>query len=123
MKRRYSSKWKASTQPRKQRKYRANAPLHVKGTFLNTHLIKSLRDKHKTRSVRVRTGDKVRVLRGNFRGHEGKVERVDVRNGKIFVTKVEIIKKDGATKVPYGLNPSNVVITDLDTSDKRRMKK
>ena len=122
MKKRYSQKWKASTQPRKQRKYRYNAPLHTKGKFMHAHLIKELREKHGMRSIRVRTGDKVRVLRGNWKGHEGKVERVDVKNSKIYVTKVEIVKKDGATKVPYGLNPSNITITELDASDKRRIK-
>ncbi len=120
MKKRYSTKWKSSSQPRKQRKYRYNTPLHTKGKFLGAHLIRELREKHKTRSVRVREGDKVRVLRGNWKGHEGKVERVDVARSKVYVTKVEIIKKDGATKVPYPLNASNLIITEL-VHDKRRV--
>jgi len=81
--------------------------------------VKELRAKHGKKTLRVRTGDKVRVLRGNWKGHEGKVERVDMTKAKVFVTKVEIIKKDGATKVPYGLNASNIMITEL-IPDKRR---
>ncbi len=116
----HSTAWIASTQPRKQRKYRYSAPLHIKATFLTAHLVKELRVKYGIRSLRVRTGDKVRVLRGQFKGTEGKVERVDVKRTVVFVTKVEQIKKDGATKVPYPLNPSNLLIVEFDNSDKRR---
>lgn len=121
MRAKHSISWKGSTQPRKQRKYRYNAPLHVKGTFLSAHLIKDLRAKHGgLRSIRVRTGDKVRVLRGQFKGREGKVDRVDLKDTKVYVSKVETVKKDGATKVPYPIDPSNIVIVELDASDKRR---
>lgn len=121
MKKRYSRNWNSSRQPRKQRKYRANAPLHVKGKFLSARLVKELRDKHGTKALRVRAGDKVRILRGTFAGREGKIERVDVRNGKVFVTKIETVKKDGATKVPYPLEPSNLMITEMH-ADKKRVK-
>lgn len=120
MKAKHSTAWKGSRQPRKQRKYRYNAPLHLKGTFLASHLVKELRAKHNLRSIRVRVGDKVRVLRGTYKGREGRVERVDVRGGTVHVAKVEYVKKDGATKVPYPLQPSNLMIVELDTTDKRR---
>lgn len=123
MKSKFSTTWKASVQPRKQRKYRYNAPLHIRGHFLNAHLVKELREKQGMRAVRVRTGDKVRVLRGTFKGREGKVTGVDLQKGKLTIEKVEMIKKDGATKVAYPINPSNVLIVELDTSDKRRFKK
>lgn len=121
MKKKFSKHWKASSQRRKQRKYRINAPLHLKGKFLSARLVADLREKHKAKTARVRMGDKVRVLRGQFKGHEGKVERVDVQNSKVYVNKVEIVKKDGATKVPYGINASNLMITDME-SDKKRMR-
>lgn len=120
MKARHSTSWVASTQRRKQRKYRYNAPLHIKGKFMTAHVVKDLRTKYGLRSLRVRTGDKVRVLRGQFKGREGKVESVDVKNTKVYVTKVELMKKDGATKVPYPINPSNLVIVEFDTTDKQR---
>ena len=69
--------------------------------------------------MQVRKGDKVKVLRGKFSKKEGKVERVHVKGGKVFVTGIEMIKKDG-TKLPVALDPSNVMITCLDLSDKRR---
>jgi large subunit ribosomal protein L24 len=68
----------------------------------------------------VRTGDKVRILRGQFKGREGKVESVSVKDSKIFIAKIETLKKDGATKVPYPVDASNVVIVEFDATDKRR---
>jgi large subunit ribosomal protein L24 len=119
MKQEFSTHWISSTQPRKQRKYRYNAPLHVKGTFLHAHLSKELRAKHNTRSIRLRTGDEVKVLRGQFAGKSGKVERVDVYFTRVFVSGMESLKRDG-TKKPYPLQPSKLLITKL-ADDKRRL--
>lgn len=120
MKAKFSIAWKGSRQPRKQRKFRVNAPLHVKGTFLSAPLIKDLRTKHGVRTLRVRVGDKVRVQRGQFKGREGKVERVSIKDSTLIINKVELTKKDGVTKVPYPVNASNVAIVELDLTDKRR---
>jgi large subunit ribosomal protein L24 len=120
MKAKFSTAWKGSTQPRKQRKYRVNAPLHTRGSFLNASLIKDLRAKHGARTTRVRVGDKVRVQRGQFAGREGKVERISIKDSTLIINKVELIKKDGVTKVPYPVNASNVAIVELDLTDKRR---
>ena len=51
MKKDYSSKWKASKQPRKQRKLRANAPLHVKHKMMSSNLDKELRKKYEKRNI------------------------------------------------------------------------
>lgn len=117
----FSIKWLSSIQPRKQRKFRANAPLHIKGSFLTAKLSKELVEKQQTRSVRVRVGDKVQILRGQFKGKTGLVDRVDLTRERIFVAGAEIIKKEGG-KVPYPIHASNVVITSL-FQDKRRFKK
>lgn len=122
MKARHSTAWISSSQRRKQRKYRYNAPKHLKGKFLSAPLAKELQEKHKIKTLRVRTGDKVRVMRGAHKGREGKVERIDTEKSKVYVHKVEYVKKDGATKVPYGIAASNLLIVELDTSDKQRLK-
>ena len=121
MKKKFSTAWNSSKQPRKQRKYRVKAPLHVKQKLLGAHLSKELREKHATRSLAVITGDKVKVLRGQFRKKEGKVERIDVKALKVYVTGIDSIKKDGS-KALYPLNPSNLMITDLNLDDKKRLK-
>lgn len=121
MKNAFSTAWKSSSQPRKQRKYLFNLPMHLQKKVLSAHLSKELRTKHETRSARIRVGDKVRVMRGTHKGKEGKVERIDVRNNKVFVMKVEHLKKEGG-RTPYPLSPSNLTITEL-VNDKRRFKK
>ncbi len=115
----WSAHWKGSVKPRKQRSYAREAPLHVKRQFLAAHLSKELRGKHKTRSITVRTGDKVTVLRGQFRKKSGKVERVDIRESRLYITGVEQSKRDGS-KAMYPIHPSNVIITELESTDKRR---
>lgn len=115
----FSTSWKRSSQIRKQRKYRYNAPLHIKQKFVHVHLSKELKEKYGLRNVQIRTGDKVRVLRGSFKKQEGKVEKVSLKQEKVIVTGLELIKKDG-TKIPIKFTPSNLMIISLDLSDKRR---
>ncbi|RME52812.1 50S ribosomal protein L24 [Candidatus Woesearchaeota archaeon] len=122
MKNVFSKFWRSSRQPRKQRKFAANAPLHLRSALLNCHLSKELRKKYGVRALRVRAGDKVRILRGSRKGVEAKVERVDVKNLRVFLTKVERQKKEGGV-VPIPFHPSNLLITSLDVSDKKRSAK
>ena len=117
----FSKAWKSSRSPAKQRKYAYNAPAHIKRKMLSSGLAKELRTKHKTRSMTVRKGDKVKVLRGQFKGHIGKIDRTDLDSCKIFVIGAEVIKRDG-TKALYPLHPSNVIIVELEMSDKKRSK-
>ncbi|MBU1850222.1 MAG: 50S ribosomal protein L24 [Nanoarchaeota archaeon] len=122
MKEAFSKTWNKSKQPRKQRKYRYNAPLHIRGKFMNVHLSSELKKKYDKRNVRVRVGDKVKILRGKYKGREEKVERVDLKKEMDFLSKIDLTKKDG-TKIIPGINPSNLLITELNTDDKKRFKK
>ena len=47
---------------------------------------------------------------------------VNLQSGKVFIEKIDFVKKDGATKVQYPFNASNLLIVELDTSDKKRLK-
>jgi len=122
MKSSFASSWKRSVQRRKQRKYAYNAPDHTKGKFLAVHLSKELRDQYKTRSIRVRKGDTVKILRGNHKGVEGKVEAVDVKRTRVTIAKVERAKTEGSTS-KLQFHPSSLVITALDLNDKKRKEK
>lgn len=119
MKKTWSSAWVASKQPRKQRKYRYQAPLHIKNKFLQVHLIKALREKHGQRALRARVGDTIRVMRGDYAGKEGKVNKISLVHCLLYVDGIERIKKDG-TKLFVPLKPSAVMLTSVVTSDKRR---
>lgn len=117
----HSTKWKSSISKRKQRKYAKAAPLHIKSKLMHSTLSQELRKKHGTRSLQVRSGDKVKIMRGNFKGKAGKVETADVKNNKVYITKMEISKKDG-TKTKVVFRPSNLKIIELSTGDPRRLK-
>lgn len=122
MKTTWSSSWKASKQPRKQRKYVYNAPYHIKHKFLGSHVSKELKTKYNKRTVPVRKGDKIKVMRGTHKGKTGTVERVSVKKTMVYVTGIENTKKDGSkTLIP--LKPSNLMITELNLNDKKREQK
>jgi large subunit ribosomal protein L24 len=109
----------ASTQPRKQRKARYNAPIHVRGKYLHAPLSPELRKTYNHRRTRVVKGDTVKVLRGDFAGTSGLVDEVDGKSGMLFVHGVSSTKADG-TEVPRPVNPSNVQITKLNLKDSMR---
>ena len=121
MKTKFSSSWIRSKQSRKQRKYRHNAPLHIKQKFVGAHLSKELREKYKKRSINLRKGDSVKVTRWQFRDKTGKIDEVDVKKTQVYVGGIEIVKRDG-TKARYPLNPSNLIVTEVDVNDKMRNK-
>ena len=121
MKAKFVNTWNRSKQPRKQRKYRANAPLHIKRKLLSAHLSKELRKKYDKRSMGLRKGDKVRVLVGDFKGKTGVIESIDLRKEKVLVRGVEVVKKDG-TKVMRPINTSNLEIIELNLDDNKRKK-
>ena len=117
----FSTSWKGSTKPRKQRKYRTGSPMHVKQKLSHSSLAKELRKKYGRRNIGLRKGDKVKILTGNFKKHEGKVEVISLRNSRVFVSGAEITKKDGSKKL-ISLHPSNLMITELNLDDRLRQK-
>lgn len=117
----WNTTWKGSKKPTKQRNYVKKAPIHIRSKLLGSHLSKDLRQKLKTRSLRPRKGDKVKVIRGQHKGKTGAVDRVNTKRAKIYVTGVEFTKKDGS-KAMYPVHPSNLIITELQ-ADKRRLQK
>lgn len=108
-----------SKKPRKQRKWKENAPLHRRQKMVNSSLTKELRKKYGRRNIQVRKGDKVRVMRGEFKGDTGEVIRVSLKDYKVYVEGVTIKKADG-TDIERSLDPSNLMIMELFTEDKER---
>ena len=121
VKRKFSKSWRSSKQPRKQRKYRYNAPLHIKQQFMHAHLSKELRKKYNRRNLGLKKGDTVKIVRGQFKKHTGKVDRIDLKKTRVYVTGTEITKKDG-TKTTYPIHPSNLIINELNIDDKMRQR-
>jgi len=120
MKKEFSQSWVSSKQPRKQRKYIANAPLHKKHKFLSANLSKSLREKYGKRSLPLRKGDEVLVMRGSFKKKKAKVSSVDLKHTRISLENIQRTRKDG-TKVNVYFHPSVLQIQSLNLDDKKRL--
>jgi len=121
MQKEFSTAWVSSKQPRKQRKYVFNAPLHIQKKLVNANLSKELRKKLGKRSIALRKNDEVKVMRGKFKGHKGKVLRVSLKKQLIEVEGVQTKKLDGS-KVNIRVRPSNVQIVEVNREDKKRNK-
>lgn len=103
----------------KQRKEKANAPLHVRHRMVSAHLSKSMRAQLKRRSLPLRKGDEVRVARGKWRGTVGKISEVDLKELKVYVEGVKRRRVEGK-EVQVALEPSNLIITNPVLDDPRR---
>lgn len=112
MKKEFSTHWKGSKQPRKQRKYLANAPLHLRKKFVSINLSKELRKKVGKRNIPAKKGDKVKVFSGKFKGKTGKILIVNLKTSKIIVEDIQVKKQDGS-KASVKLQPSNLQIIEL----------
>ena len=105
--------------PRKQRKWLYNAPAHLRHKLMAAPLSPELAASKKAKSLPVRKGDTVRVVRGDHIGFEGKVSRVDLKNYRIFLEGLTREKVDG-TNIFVSVHPSKVIIKNLKLDDKWR---
>ena len=113
-----------SGKPRKQRIFRYSAPMHLRQHMVNAHISKQLSEKLgiKKRSIAVRKGDTVMIMKGSSKGKSGKVSDVDLKRYTITVNGV-VRKNAKGKELPIPINASNVYITELDESDKLRKEK
>lgn len=111
-------------QPRKQRLTQNNLPNHSRRAQIASHIEADYRERLKIapRTVTLRKGDTVRVMRGEYKGTTGKVLSVDTRTRKVTVEGVTVAKAD-KTEKPRPVDASNLLITKLDLSDPRRRAK
>ncbi len=119
MKSEFSPTWNRSVQARKQRKYLANAPLHIKQKLVSVHLSRDLKKQLGKRALSVRKGDEVKVLRGEKKGLKAKVAEVDLKNSIIYL-EGQLGEKVSGRKVPLQFKPANLLLTEAKISDKKR---
>jgi large subunit ribosomal protein L24 len=112
---------KPVTKPSKQRKMLRQAPAHVRYKLFGASLSPELQASQGIGTLPVRSGDTVRVLRGDNKGFEGKITRVDRAHYRIYVEGLTREKVDG-TAIPVSVHPSKVMITSLNLDDKWRKK-
>lgn len=98
------------------------APYNVLSKQLGSHLSKDLRQKYGRRSIRVTVGDTVRVLRGEYKGVDGKVKAVNTLKNAVTIEGIKKEKLKGGQFDVY-IHSSNLLVTELNTSDKWRIQK
>ena len=94
---------------------------HKRDKFLGANLSVNLREQHNKRSMRVIKGDTVRILRGEYVGIEGKVEKVNTERSTLAIEGVQREKIRGGN-VKVQVHASNVQIISLNTDDDYRLK-
>ncbi len=109
----------ATKNPRKQRKKLFTAPAHMRHKLMAAPLSPELLAQRGIKALPVRKGDTVRVLRGDHKGFEGKVSRIDLKHYRVFLEGLTREKVDGST-VFVALHPSKVMIKNLNLDDKVR---
>jgi large subunit ribosomal protein L24 len=112
-------KTKPVKNPRKQRKRLYTAPAHLRHKFMAAPLAPELISSKGAKSLPVRKGDTVRIMRGDHTGFEGKVSRVDLKRYRIFLEGLTREKVDG-TNIFVSVHPSKVMIKNLKLDDKWR---
>jgi len=88
---------------------------------LTSNLSEELRKKYGKRSFPVRKGDEVEVMRGEFKKKKGRINRISVKNMKIYIDGVTRKKVDGSD-ISVPIHASNLRIIDLDVKDEKRLK-
>jgi large subunit ribosomal protein L24 len=90
--------------------------------MLGAVLDDSLRRQYNRKSLRVIKGDSVKVIRGEYKGVEGKVEKVNTENATFHIEGIQRDKiKGGQVKIP--IHSSNVIVIGLNLEDKNRSRK
>ena len=109
--------------PTKARNYQIyRAPHARKSKQLGSPLSQELRKKYGKRSMRVILGDTVKVLRGEYRGIDGKVSKISTQSGNLAIEGVKKEKSKGE-KFDVLIKTSKVIITGLNLDDHWRKTK
>jgi len=105
--------------PGKQRKNLFNAPAHIRHKQMAAPLSRELSASKGAKTLPVRKGDTVRIMRGDNKGFEGKVSRVDLKAYRLYMEGLTREKVDG-TNIFLPIHPSKVEIRNLSLDDKYR---
>jgi large subunit ribosomal protein L24 len=112
-------KTRSSKDPRKQRKFFHNAPPHIRHKFMGANVSSELAASKGAKTIPLRKGDTVRIMRGDHKGFEGKVSRLDMKNFRVYLEGLTREKVDGTT-IFLPIHPSKVQIRNLNLDDKWR---
>ena len=98
------------------------ATFHTRSKQLGSQLSEDLRKKYGKKSVRVIEGDSIKIVRGEFKGVDGKISKVSTKKSSVSVEGVKKEKTKG-DKFDVYIHTSNLLVTGLNTEDKWRIAK
>ena len=99
-----------------------HATMQRRSKQLSSPLSEELRKKYGKRSIRITEGDTVKIIRGEFKGVDGKVEKVELDKKSVAIAGIKKEATKGE-KFDVYIHASNVIITGLNTEDKWRTQK
>ena len=109
--------------PTKVRNYQIyRATMATRNKQLGSPLSKDLQKRYGKRSIRVVLGDTVKVMRGEYRGIDGKISKVSIADNSVAIEGVKKEKSKGE-KFDVLIRSTNVVITNLNLDDHWRKTK
>jgi large subunit ribosomal protein L24 len=109
----------SSKSPRKNRRRVRNAPMHERKKMLKARLDEFLQEEYGLRSLVIKKGDLVRIMRGQFRDTESKVTLVSYKKGIVYLDNTTITKADGKEAV-VPIHPSNLMLVKLEMDEERK---
>src|SRR4030067_2893252 len=95
------------------------APAHLRHKIMSARLSPELVKSRGAKTLPVRKGDTIRIMRGDHAGFEGKIQRVDLSEYRVYVEGLTREKVDG-TAIFVSVHPSKVMIRNLGLDDKWR---
>eukprot|EP01088_Endostelium_zonatum_P012269 TRINITY_DN26453_c0_g1_i1.p1 TRINITY_DN26453_c0_g1~~TRINITY_DN26453_c0_g1_i1.p1 ORF type:complete len:158 (-),score=41.51 TRINITY_DN26453_c0_g1_i1:55-528(-) len=108
-----------SASRRKSRKAHFNASSVERRKIMSAPLDKLLRKNYGVRSMPIRKGDRVKIVRGIYKGTEGKVTQVYRKKFVVYIEKLTREKVNGQT-VNIGIHPSKVLVKELHMDKDRK---
>ena len=109
----------SSKDPRKQRRQARDASMHDRKRFLKCRLDEFLQEEYGLRSLVIRKGDLVRIMRGQFRDTESKVTGVSYKKRVVYLDNTTITKADGK-EAAVPIHPSNLMLVKLEMNEERK---
>ena len=97
-----------------------NPTFHTRSKQLGSQLSDDLRKKYGKKSVRVIEGDSIKIVRGEFKGVDGKISKISTKKNSVAVEGVKKEKTKG-DKFDVYIHTSNLLVTGLNTEDKWRI--
>ena len=108
------------TKIRNQQIYKATYAIRSKQ--ISGSLSKELRKKYGKRSIRINVDDTVRIIRGEYKGIDGKVTKISTEKSGVAIEGIKKEKLKGE-KIDVYIPSSNVLIIGLNTDDHWRKSK